>query len=92
MASLSRFIIQKYGDKLRWLTFDMATYQDYDYQHGNPGAHESGGFMDQPGYGDEEENSYQPHDLSQKRRELLSIKSRIHTHLAHYDEADNRMG
>ena len=82
----------------------MATYQDYDYdyQHGNPGAHESGGFMNQPGYGDEEGDSYQPHDMSQKMesfhtdpddvRELRSIKSRIHTHLAHYDEADNRMG
>jgi hypothetical protein len=82
----------------------MATDHDYDYDygHGNPGALGSEDSMDQPGYGPEEGDSYEPHDMSQNGerfltghddlRELRSIKSQIHTHLAHYDEADNRRG
>ena len=58
--------------------------------------------MGQSGYDHNEEDSYEPHDMSQKTerfltdhddlREVLSIKSQIHKYLAHYDEADNRRG
>jgi hypothetical protein len=75
---------------------------DYDYRHENTDTLESEDSMDQPGYEHEEEDSYEPHDMSQKMerfltdyddlRELLSIKAQIHTYLAHYDEADNRRG
>jgi hypothetical protein len=82
---------------------DMTMIQDYHY--GNQHDPDFEQFLEEPECQhehDQEEGSYEPHDMSQKMEtfltgydnlaELLVIKAEIHNYLDHYNEADEREG